>query len=155
MQYDVKFACGHICTVTLFGKQSSRDYEMEKMKNRICDACYQKQIIAEQRALGLPELTDGSEKQIAWAIKIRQNFIHEKNKIEREMNREFNDARENKQNYSNVEEQIEFIKSSFDDFCAELFSETDAKKWIDKHNDVRRLTSIFRKYLSARRNSQS
>lgn len=49
----------------------------------LCEDCYkeeQDQEIAE-RAEGLPELS-GSEKQIAWAIKIRDKFVRKKNESE-------------------------------------------------------------------------
>lgn len=74
MKYNVKYGCGHEGTVALFGPTRERERKLEWMSDNLCPDCYKKQqakIIADKAAtLGLPELT-GSEKQVAWAMKIR------------------------------------------------------------------------------------
>lgn len=88
MKYDVEFSCGHIGTVTLFGKHKDREWRLEKYReNGLCEECQKKlhdklnaEALEEANEMGLPELS-GSEKQVAWAITIRQNFI---NQIENE-----------------------------------------------------------------------
>lgn len=80
-KYQITHSCGHTETLSLFGKQKYRDWQIEKAEGNICPACWHEQQIeadkkaAEQNAiLGLVELT-GSEKQILWAEKIRADKL--------------------------------------------------------------------------------
>jgi len=82
MKYHVTYACGHEGRVALFGKNSEREYKLKHFA-RICPECAAAQrakedeeAVAAAKASGLPEL-EGSEKQIAWATRIRQNLITE------------------------------------------------------------------------------
>jgi len=82
MKYQVTYACGHEGRVALFGKNSEREYKLKHFA-RICPECAAAQrakkdeeAVAAAKASGLPEL-EGSEKQVAWATRIRQNAINE------------------------------------------------------------------------------
>lgn len=83
MKYQVTFACGHEGRVDLFGKNSEREYRLERLAREICPECAaaqrvkkEEEAVAAAKASGLPEL-EGSEKQVAWATRIRQNAINE------------------------------------------------------------------------------
>ena len=83
MKYQVTYACGHEGRVDLFGKHSEREYKLEQFARDICPECAAAQrakkdeeAIVAAKASGLPEL-EGSEKQVAWATRIRQNLITE------------------------------------------------------------------------------
>lgn len=75
MNYEVKMACGHVDIVALYGKMADRERRIAWMeKNRICHHCYEAEQMANVEAIekefSLPALS-GSEKQVAWARKIR------------------------------------------------------------------------------------
>jgi hypothetical protein len=73
-KYTVTHACGHTVTHALFGAYRDREKKREWLKDGLCSDCYREeqtrlaQAQAEQQ--GLPALI-GSEKQVAWAAKIR------------------------------------------------------------------------------------
>ena len=85
MKYNVKFSCGHTVEMQLYGSTRDRERKIEWYEKQVCPDCYKKQL-AEERAKAtveaaeaaktnnLPELT-GSEKQVAWALTIRQNIL--------------------------------------------------------------------------------
>lgn len=73
MKYTVKMACGHEETVELFGKGAERERKIHWLEeNGLCKECRQSEEL--KKAEGLPALS-GSEKQVAWAVKIRNSFI--------------------------------------------------------------------------------
>ena len=90
MKYYVTFSCGHEGEVNLYGKAAERDRRIAWYeKEGICPDCYRKMKEEERRKAdeelaayadkieteyNLPEL-EGSEKQIAWARKIRAGAI--------------------------------------------------------------------------------
>lgn len=76
MKYQVTFSCGHEGRVDLFGKNREREYKLEQFARDICPECAAAQRAKKEEESGLPEL-EGSEKQVAWATKIRQNLITE------------------------------------------------------------------------------
>lgn len=78
-KYQVTFSCGHIEEMQLFGKVKDRERKIEYWeRNGLCSECYRKQQLeaATKKAgeMGLPEL-QGTEKQVAWAQKIRFTMI--------------------------------------------------------------------------------
>ncbi len=60
-------ACGHTKQHQLYGKQSSRDYEIKRLEQQDCADCkaLKAKEIAAQSDL------EGTDKQVAWAHKIR------------------------------------------------------------------------------------
>lgn len=90
MKYTVTFSCGHEATVDLFGKTSERDRRIAWYeKEGVCPDCYRKMKEEERKQADeelaayaekieteykLPEL-EGTEKQVAWARKIRAGVI--------------------------------------------------------------------------------
>ena len=85
MKYEIEYACGHTGTVQLFGKTADRERKVKWLKTQLCPACEkaerEKRYDAEAKEakekadeLGLPEL-QGSEKQVKWALTIRETMI--------------------------------------------------------------------------------
>lgn len=74
------FTCGHEGEIREVGSGRA-ERAAWKFENHVCPDCYEEELKAKARKEikaaannGLPEL-EGSEKQIAWAIKIRQEWI--------------------------------------------------------------------------------
>ena len=90
MKYYVTFSCGHEGEVNLYGKAAERDRRIAWYeKEGVCPDCYRKMKEEERKQAdeelaayadkieteyNLPEL-EGTEKQIAWARKIRAGVI--------------------------------------------------------------------------------
>ena len=83
MKYDVKCSrCGDDEILDLGGKVSDREWMIKNFNDHgLCDSCKEIEraeqltiLEKESEKLGLPELT-GSEKQIAWAMKLRMEMI--------------------------------------------------------------------------------
>lgn len=83
--YYGKFSCGHEGRVNIIGPHKDRPRKIELAFSKLCPECYQeemkkereirmKEAIRKTEEYDLPQLT-GSEKQIAWAIQLRINFI--------------------------------------------------------------------------------
>jgi hypothetical protein len=73
-KYDVTYKCGHVGTVELFGKSADREWKLAKMAEENCPDCAAEHAAQHRAEFNsenqMAELT-GSEKQIAWADKIR------------------------------------------------------------------------------------
>ena len=83
-KYQVKHKCGHEVTTELFGKQTDRNWKLEKMANEICWECEKNErnvaAIESAKENNLPKL-QGSEKQIAWAMSIRAEKLEKHGNI--------------------------------------------------------------------------
>lgn len=79
----VTYKCGHVAEVQLFGKMEDREKKIAWYATIDCPECQAEAKAEEAKAAGLPELT-GSEKQIAWALSIRQKFVDEVEAIKTE-----------------------------------------------------------------------
>jgi len=78
-KYYVTFSCGHEARVELFGKGTDRERKIAWYEREgLCPECYKAAKRAESKKAneGLPELK-GSEKQIAWAERIRAERLAE------------------------------------------------------------------------------
>lgn len=79
MRYHIVYKCGHEENVNLNGRQNSQSYA-DWLAAGVCKECYQAQKLADRKAYnaaeGLPELT-GTERQVAWADKIRYELYRE------------------------------------------------------------------------------
>jgi hypothetical protein len=85
-QYSVTYSCGHSGSVSLFGPHKERERKLEWLASAgLCPECLAKEREAEKQAelkriadnadeYGLPQII-GSEKQVAWALKIRDKFM--------------------------------------------------------------------------------
>lgn len=131
-KYDVTYSCGHSGTIQLFGPYKSRDRKIEWYENEgLCPDCYaekQRQkreeevkAIAEKNAVNnLPELS-GSEKQIAWAEKIRYTLLKDCNQWHREL--------------------IHFVKSQ--PYSKELFAWLEENCLVNGKPDILGIISAF------------
>ncbi|MCB6992870.1 hypothetical protein LI177_05145 [bacterium 210820-DFI.6.37] len=83
MWYNGTYACGHEGRVNVVGPGKDRQWKVERHFEGLCPDCYEKKRVEdaeknkeEAAALGWPEMV-GSERQIAWALKIRKKTIKE------------------------------------------------------------------------------
>lgn len=88
-KYDITYSCGHIGTELLVGPEKQRRSRIDWLESKgLCPACKQaatatkraaEAVVAAEAAAaaGLPALNDGSEKQIAWAERIRAAALTE------------------------------------------------------------------------------
>jgi hypothetical protein len=78
--YTITHSCGHEETLWLTGPRSQREWRIKKAEEEMCDACFREwktaQCAKQNKELGLPELK-GTEKQIAWAERIRHSAVEE------------------------------------------------------------------------------
>ena len=80
-KYDVKMSCGHTVTIKLYRKMDAREKRIHYLEQYgICLACWEAMRDEWEAARGLPPL-EGTEKQIAWARRIRQERINEMEKL--------------------------------------------------------------------------
>jgi hypothetical protein len=79
-KYEIKHACGHYQEHQIFGKIKSRDWQESNLEDKVCSECWKKskqdegaKMVADQieKEDYVSEMTDGSEKQIEWAKKIK------------------------------------------------------------------------------------
>lgn len=88
--YYGTYSCGHEGRVNIIGPVKDRQWKADREFSKMCPECY-KQYLKKQREkeileakkkaeeMELPELT-GTEKQVAWAITIRDQLINKFNK---------------------------------------------------------------------------
>lgn len=77
--YQINYSCGHTVTKQLVGKEADRSrYIAWAAKSGLCEECHKADAAAAVDAMevefALPPLT-GSDKQVAWARKIRADKI--------------------------------------------------------------------------------
>lgn len=147
-KYEVTYKCGHTGTVELFGKSSDRERKIAWYEGYcVCPECYAAEQ-AEKRSeevkkYALPDLS-GTEKQVAWAEKIRSKYISLREK----------QAEKNEELYATLNKiqdkakNVGMHKSLFRSFYDEFFAETKASEWIDrdKNCDPSYFSLTFRKY---------
>lgn len=81
MKYTITYKCGHQSQIELFGSEKERDQKIVWLANQNCNACKNEVLQQEVEKFSLPKI-DGSEKQIAWALKIRSEMaLKVKNEI--------------------------------------------------------------------------
>ncbi len=73
-KYTVTYKCGHQKEVQLYGKESDRQKKIAWYATIDCPDCEAEMQKEMSDANGLPSLT-GSEKQIAWATKLRNQAL--------------------------------------------------------------------------------
>ncbi len=87
-QYLIQMSCGHEDTVKLYGKHVDRERKIEWLKKTgLCKDCYRKSLQAQEQAdneradkyaeeMQMPVIVGVSEKQIAYARKLRNQYIN-------------------------------------------------------------------------------
>ena len=80
-KYDIKMSCGHTVTIELYGKMAAREKRIHYLEQYgICPACWEAMRDEWETARELPPL-EGTEKQIVWARRVRQERIKELEKL--------------------------------------------------------------------------
>lgn len=127
MKYEIKHSCGHIETVELFGKGEERERKIKWLESQPCFECQKAEANAkaeaEAKENGYPELT-GTEKQVAWANTLRQQFV---------------DSYNEKFGASNDQNFAYFLNWL-------IANKTEAKTWID--NRFKSVLEIGRMYFA-------
>lgn len=129
-KYTITYACGCTEVKQLYGTYASRDSYVAWAKNHECHNCKKAKEAKEAEAKALennyPSLT-GSEKQIAWAMTIRNKFIDLINgKLEIAMS---------KVNDSNREKAMASREKLINAFNKMLATETSSSFWIDNRGE--------------------
>ena len=150
-KYIVNFACGHTAVIDLFRKMKEHDAKVAYFERcGFCPQCYKEAMIekrdkerAESRAKAienatkhnLPELT-GSQKQIDWALTIRDRYFNDfLNALRKyEVLVDKTDISEEQKNIFLAD--LEKIKKNFAD-------KTESKFWIE--NRDMRLSNLISK----------
>lgn len=121
--YDITYECGHTTRKQLYGKMSDRDRTVEWYKTIKCPECEAKAQAEKAEADGLPQLT-GSEKQIAWAIQIRNKAI------------EMFDAEIRHYISKHKNADMDLIDKTKESINKWIAKETTAKYWIDNRESI-------------------
>lgn len=128
-KYTITYKCGHTAEVQLYGKESERQRKIEWYKTINCPQCEAEAQKAEAEANGLPELS-GSDKQVAWATKIRNNAL----------------AIINEANEHNSEDKKKMLTEYRDKW---LTIETKAAYWIDNRFNFDNAADIVRAIIKS------
>ena len=126
-KYQIEYICGHTVTKELFGKLKDREHYIQWASTQECPECKQAkynkkcQEMAEEN--NLPSLS-GSDKQVVWAVAIRQTFLTNLQSLI--------DERMKKVNDNNRERSMATLQIIYQIRDAIITNETSAKWWIDK-----------------------
>ncbi len=74
-KYSVIHTCNHTKTVELFGQETERQCKLAWMRQHPCLACKREQEVQQARTSAAATGLTGSEKQVAWAFRIRAEFV--------------------------------------------------------------------------------
>ena len=113
-KYNVTYKCGHQETVQLFGKYNDRERKIAYYKTIDCPECQANEIAQKAASKGYAELL-GSDKQVRWALAIRDSKINEVNEFASKVNRN-----------------QDILERVIDD----LQAETSAAWWIEHRNST-------------------
>ena len=124
MKAHITYSCGHEGVVEVFGGMKAQEVKIHWFETEgLCPECYKKHLEEVMQAFEmehkLPELK-GSEKQVAWARKIRKEFVdgYETKVLELA-------KKSNKDLYDILAGVVKKANASI----------TDAKKYIDNRNN--------------------
>lgn len=122
-KYKITYKCGHTAEVQLYGKEAEREKKIKWYATIDCPECEAREQKEKAEAKGLPHLT-GSEKQIIWATKLRNNAL---DKLDAQIS-----IISNEQN-----------KSKMTAFRNQWISkETASTYWIDNRDELENLRDI-------------
>lgn len=131
MKYTIIRACGHEEEHYICGPVKDRRWRIERLEDTPCFECEKKERLeaAKQKAAewDLPELT-GTEKQIAWAMSIRDEAL-------RKCVRDVEEAERRRKQFG-VIGAFEIAKETYAAVFELVNTLTEAKFWIDNRYDV-------------------
>ena len=139
---DVTYTCGHTDRLQFYGREEARDRKQEWLEGRLCPGCYKQKQDAEIAAAseGLGEL-EGSEKQVAWAKKIR----HKKMQAVQECRQQYLDAQANcvSPGLQPLIDECDERLAYYDALLTELANERTARFWIDHRSTTREEVPVW------------
>lgn len=146
-KYMVRFSCGHSEEMELLGPIKIRTSRIRQYeKTGLCKNCYKAMKEAERkdlskkagRAFGEPPELKGSEKQVHWAVTLRQDFL----------NHAYTTAQKNGGTDSRTKDVVTWI----------LRTKTAARFWIDHREELTTdlfLSHCIKEYFSQDTGSES
>ena len=69
--YEIAYRCGHTGTIRVLGTDTTQEAEVEYRKTTLCPECR----MEDRNRKGAYVTLEGSDKQIVWALDIRDGFI--------------------------------------------------------------------------------
>lgn len=138
MKYDGTYACGHTGTIDVFGKNDYREWKIKNEFSGFCPEC-RKEKLEKERAealekakkqaeeMKLPQLL-GTEKQVAWAERIRADFVaYAENQLEKAVEIAADMKEKNPKEPQKYDNQVAIIEKAFE----EVLNNPNAKFWIE------------------------
>lgn len=163
-KYEITYVCGHTGTVELFGKTKERDKKIAWMEKSCycpeCEAVKRREKIAEEekknKETSLPYLT-GTEKQIVWANKIRNEFLDSLEEFRARIETDAKAAYEaNKAPADKIDAEYEKAMSLMNETKKYLISHNCAHWWIDnRHNGISHFLRETQKWLEEKHQPSS
>lgn len=135
-KYTVTRACGHVETIALIGKHKDREWRLENVEpQKLCSECWKADLerkreeetqkaIEEAQESGLPAL-EGTEKQIAWAERIRIKMLDELDVM----------VTKASENRDAILKEYKITLEDIDAAVRSIQAKTSASWWID-HRDL-------------------
>lgn len=138
-QYSVTHTCGHTTTHQLVGKTTDRDRRIDWLKGRDCLACHRAAetaaAAAQAEAQQLPPLS-GSDKQIAWAERIRADQLTQSDRFWADYQRKAGEFFGREGRWPTDEERAQM--DTWESAIAHLRGQASAAWWIDHRHDSAR-----------------
>lgn len=147
-KYTVKFSCGHVAEVNLYGPEVERQRKIRHMRECwLCPACYEQSKLNEisslEAELGLPALT-GSDKQVQWARSLRKEYLSN-------FFRWFNEIVErNSKHGCDTSYDLQMVEK----FKIWLRTKNAAKFWIDLQNKLDRTRELMKLFMQETKENQ-
>ena len=142
MKTTVTCKCGHTITIELFGENEERERKIAWQEGSLCPECYRaaqaKEAAKSASEDNLPELT-GSEKQVAWAMRIRADRVKEARDLAE--GTKARNARILALHPDKAEDAAKadaMVDESLAKILAWIRTETEARFWIDTRDETAR-----------------
>ena len=136
MKYTVTYACGHTKEVELFGTFKSREYKLEQLKDEMCPDCakakHDEYVEDLQKSNEFATL-NGSEKQVSWAVDLRDKKIKNLNTLTATVKRSKKFVEESS-NPALYKARFAKLDAKIDTVIAFYKAQTEAKYFIDTRN---------------------
>ncbi len=144
-QYQINHICGHETTEQIYGTgvHGERTRQADKLAGRPCEDCRRAKALeaAKGRAAEMPALT-GSEKQIAWALTIRDKQL-------KDLSAKTDQLNENVAKFApQYPAQAETLSVLIREFVEAETPQTEAKHWIDSRSRDLAVALYERYYLA-------
>src|SRR5690606_15836170 len=136
--YYIDYACGHTDREQIYGPMKRRQWIADRKAQGLCPECRKNERAArikteqelaakEAEEMGMPKLT-GTEKQVAWAIVIRQKSVKMFEKILEDLEQDEDHRKFVERKTGVTKEDIEYVYERIFD------KQTKASWWIDNRS---------------------